>query len=148
METWYLIMKGDDGNRVEIGESQARHILRQWKNNVNAELIGRRPDGSEYLKEVLNRNDWRIQKGKAEREDRRNQRWICDWGTRHKMSEGTSINPNTGGKEWSALNCGCIEKFSAPSTIFFAWCQKFGRVERSADITPDMQREYLKANAI
>jgi hypothetical protein len=149
IDTWYLIPKGEESQRTQISEDEARKILRQWKNNVNAELIGRKPDGTEYLKEVLNLNDWRIQKGEPQsKEDTKEKRWICNYGTRHKMSDGVFEDPNTGKKSWSASHCGCVERFNVPSFLVLKWLQKFWKIEHVHQITPTMQKDFLDKNQI
>jgi len=129
IEVWYLISRGDEARKIEIREDDALNILKQWERKPNAQLMSTKPDGTVYLKEILNRNDWRIQKS-LPKEDNSNKRWICNYGTRHPLGE----------------QCECQKRFGVHFVVFLLWQRKVNNIEFIHEISPAMQKDYLIAN--
>lgn len=123
--------KSSDGlDTIYITQSDAEVILRVWKNNPNADLR----DARGNLLQIVNKNDYRIKGiGQSHEKGKGAVRWICDYGTRHCMSD----------------KCDCENmRFNEPWWTFWEWCKKNYKTRYSADITSKMQEEYLALKSI
>lgn len=57
--------------------------------------------------------------------------WICQYGTRHEMSQ----------------NCECSKRFGWIFD-FLDWVQRIYRIDFAHQITPVMQNEFLRVNSL
>lgn len=48
-----MLQPKKEGEVIRLGESAAESVLKQWRNNANAELR----DAKGHLKEIANKND-------------------------------------------------------------------------------------------
>lgn len=74
-------------------------------------------------------------------------RWICDYGKSHTMSEGI-YKDRAGDQDWGGSKCGCRETYGVPYIIFIRWCQSNFKINHSHEITDYIRDEYLKVNPV
>lgn len=129
----YEKVKGNDTPKsIDITESAAQAILRQWKTSPNAELF----DSGGKLVDVVNRNEWRVRSKNETKGDKTVGAWFCGYGTAHLMN---------------ISDCGCGEKFGVPDCVLKDWCQKaYPDKDFIYDNdTPDyMREEFLRVKSL
>ena len=108
-----------------------------------------RSDENGNFKELLDKKEIKgVKKMHTESAEDKDKRWICGWGYPHEMHEGVYIDEKTGKTEWTALNCGCAERFGCPEDYMRTWLQKHYNIQTMSDTRKRMHDDFLKCHNV
>lgn len=127
LDVWLVKPRDPKMRTMEVTEDAALQILKQWRSNPNAELMGRKPDGTLYLKEVVNKNDYRVYRRDDEREDVSDRVWICNYGDRHALDK----------------SCECAVIMGVTWLKYLGWCQESFGINHIHQIEVHMRCKFL-----
>lgn len=134
IKNWILEPKRTDdaSPTFHVSSHEAEAIAKSWRNSTNAEL--RQRDGA--LMALVNRNDYRLRRKSDVKEDNSDMRWVCGYGTRHRMHV------------WPPEECGCKEKFATDELEMLRWCQETYGINMGSEIQEHMQEEFLRCQSL